>query len=34
MTQKQDTMKLQCSGALMNRVLQWQDGGEALKATK
>lgn len=34
MTQEQDTMKLQCSGAPMNTALQWQGGGEGLKATK
>lgn len=34
MTQEQDTMELQCSGALMSTALQWQGGGEGLKATK
>lgn len=27
-------MKLQCSGAPMNTALQWQGGGEGLKAIK
>lgn len=34
MTQEQETMELQCSGALMSTVLQWPGGGEGLKATK